>query len=271
MEEKQANPLSRDQLPDDVFAKKNNYIREDPEEALRRALKPSKVIPIRDDLPASRRRSAMWTVPFRGLSFDHRLKRMQTSENTFQSLNSLVPIPAAAPEVPEGMSKPPIPIAIPPVQRINALTEKNLRLVMSKREYDMFVNTWVEWLTAHPEWDQPEDIDDITQICMETVIMFRLQNAQSFKPNLDISEPFNQSFKRKQTARQNLTARRVDRVGTKANGGSTTNIAVIAGNITPEMEAERRRARKKDETDQIEFINGTLVTSDVVIETQPKE
>jgi hypothetical protein len=56
----------------------------------------------------------------------------------------------------------------------------------SREERDLYVETWNDWMTAYPEFDNVQDRDDVEQICMETVNMFRLQLLQMAKPTVDI-------------------------------------------------------------------------------------
>lgn len=264
------NP-TRDELPRSLFKYRFVPLRDsNPTELKILANQPQRLVPLPDGVSDAKRRQLSGLAQYRGRSPEGNAKSLGNLPRVTKMDTNLGG--ANPPQIPEGMPKPNVPTAFPQVPGLKTLTGKWARRVLSKEEHDLFVETWVKWFSAHPEWDKPEDEDDVQTICMETVIMFRLQAAQANQPSLNISDPYNQSFKRKQRARENLTARRVDRVGTKANGGNTTmNIAVLAGQITPEQQAERQRRLKQDERDQLDFLEGTIVQARTVIDVPAKE
>lgn len=176
------------------------------------------------------------------------------------------------PEIPKDIPQPNVPAAVPTVPAHKTLRGRAARLVLSREEWDLYVETWNRYFADHPDYDQPEDQDDVSTVCMETALQFRLQLAQRNKPDLDISVAYNQAFLRMQKARENLAARRVDRVGTKAKSGTTNNfnVAVMAGAVTPEQRQTQIVQRQElDLAGEAKFLEGTVLQAKNV--DQPKQ
>jgi hypothetical protein len=102
-------------------------------------------------------------------------------------------------------------------------------------EFKVFIHEVASWVSSHPDWDQKEDIDDIHGIAMEKVIQHRLLLKMKSRSNPDAGKQYDTSFKRVQRMRDNLAARRADRINPRSGGGSqTNNIAVIASEFSPD-------------------------------------
>ncbi len=102
---------------------------------------------------------------------------------------------------------------------------------------------------------------DVRDVCMETVIQFRLMLQKQMNPSVDISTDYDQSKRRLQVARQNLAGRRVDRVGTKANRG-TGSISVLVGMVDSANHEERRRLAEAKRREADQFLDATVVSSE---------
>ncbi len=130
------------------------------------------------------------------------------------------------------VAQPIVPTAVPTVEANKLLAGRWVRRILSQEEYDLYVNTWNKWLSEHKEdWVNQNDLRDLHVICMEIVREFRIELTQFRNPNVDYSDQLQKCDARMQKARQNLTARRVDHVGTKDKSSSVTNIAIMAGNV----------------------------------------
>jgi hypothetical protein len=258
--------VPEDQLPASLFTRANTEpLRTyNPHELEALASRPQRILPLPTDIPESKRRKLAGLAQYRGRS----------PEGTKKSLGNLPRLvkmeQVPAPEPLEGVEPPAIPCAIAKVPPHKTIRGRFLRRIISREERDLYVETWNDWMTAYPEFDNVQDRDDVEQICMETVNMFRLKLLQMNKPTVDVDEPYNQAYRRKQEARSNLMARRKDREAAKRSNSNTTfNVAVIAGSITPEMMAERQKRLLKDEEKELSFLTKTVES--VVIEQKALE
>lgn len=127
-------------------------------------------------------------------------------------------------------------IEIPKIGELNiSSVPATVAAVLNATELKLYVKEVSEWAMSHPDWDKKEDIEDINSIAMEKVIQYRLLTNKKKKPNLDIEKDYNSSVYRAQAFRQNLAARRADRINKNKGGGSgQTNIAIIAGTLDEE-------------------------------------
>jgi hypothetical protein len=174
--------------------------------------------------------------------------------------------PDKVPTVSEGVMIPLPPTMVPKVPSKQTIQGKYLRRILSQEEARLFEETYVEWSSAHPEWDSPEDRDDLMTICLETVITYRLQAIERRNPTVDVGEKVNQSYRRKQNARDNLMARRKDKTLLKqAQSRNVLNVAVMAGDYSPEKLAEKQaQERVLALREEDEFLNqSTKETSKV--------
>ena len=173
-------------------------------------------------------------------------------------------LPAKAPLVPDNIPQPNVPTAIPDIPHADLMKGKALRSVLSKEEFDLYVEEWISWFKDHPEYDRKEDLVDIDRICMEVVNQYRINMLTMQFQNRDYSLPLNQSVNRQQKARENLEARRVDRMRPKGPKNMTVNnfggapISVMVGQITMQ-EREQRAIEQQKAT--FDFLEGPSTAS----------
>lgn len=164
------------------------------------------------------------------------------------------PIPLVPVVIPPGLPQPNIPVAkLPP--EMDPIKKRYLKACLTKEEFDLYAMTWKKWMEGHDDYNQVEDEEDVSTICMETVLQFRINLLRIAKPTADYSIEYNQSYRRMQQARENLAARRVDREGTAAGkggkGGKTTvnnrtiNVAIMSGQVDERKILELQREAHK--------------------------
>lgn len=121
------------------------------------------------------------------------------------------------------------------------------KAVLKKEEYKIFITEVTEWFISHPDWRFKEDVDDIYGIAMEKVIQYRLLLKKKQHPRSDIEKDYNSSVYRMQAFRQNLAARRSDRISKKGSGIThQTNIAIIASELDSQKFLEMKKRVKDD-------------------------
>jgi hypothetical protein len=233
--------------------------------------KPFKVASLPDHLTAGQKSTMSHMLGFKPWTDSARRKVAETVPTRVR----MIEVAPNAPVIPEGIPAPTVPTAVLMVRPEKTMEGKYARAVLSKEEYDLYVHTWVEWLTQHPEWNLPEDLNDLGHICMEQAMQFRLLRLSQQK-NTDVTVSYNASFKRQQQARENLTARRVDRTGTKAAGSSgnktIVNVAVLSGEVPPEEVARRKLKQLAHAEGEDDFLNNTITRRQVTInEATPDE
>jgi hypothetical protein len=106
-----------------------------------------------------------------------------------------------------------------------------MKSVLAPEEYKVFVTEVKGWAESHPDWTLKEDMDDIHGIAMEKVLQYRLLLKRKRHPRADIEKDFNSSVYRMQAFRNNLAARRTDRLSGKGKIQNQTNIAIIASDL----------------------------------------
>jgi hypothetical protein len=228
------------------------------------ASRPQTIVPLPDNVTGTMRTRMANLAQYRGRSAEGNkasLGNLPRKRSTMSETND------QPPQMPPGVTAPVVPTAFPRVPVQKTLQGKMARRALSREEYDLFLETYANWMTAHPEYDNIEDKDDVSTIAMETVLMLRMQMLQMQKPTTDITEPYNQSFRRKQQARENLQASREARLSKKKGGGggnTIINVAVASGNITPQMVEERRNRIKLDEDREMRFLQGTIVSAETL-------
>jgi len=100
-----------------------------------------------------------------------------------------------------------------PPHKLIVNSNTRYRCILSVEELDLFNEMWAAWLNVHPEYANPACVDDLTSICMETVIMFRINLlAGGDLVKRRYTRAFHRSFCRKQRARRNLGATRRQRL-----------------------------------------------------------
>ena len=151
-------------------------------------------------------------------------------------------------------------IEVPKISELNiSSVPATVTAVLNATELKLYVKEVSEWATSHPDWDKKEDIEDINSIAMEKVIQYRLLTNKKKKPSLDIEKDYNSSVYRVQAFRQNLAARRADRINKNKGGGSgQTNIAIIAGSLDEEkltIITKKNEKEQDEEKDLFPVIN----------------
>jgi hypothetical protein len=98
---------------------------------------------------------------------------------------------------------------------------------LSKQEFHLFKETWDTWTREHAEYANPQTRVHLVTICLENVLMFRLQLlGVALSPRL--SKLYHASYRRQQRARLALGATRHQRL-CGSNGDAPMNVAVLAG------------------------------------------
>jgi hypothetical protein len=126
-----------------------------------------------------------------------------------------------------------------------------VKAVLGPEELKVYVNEVEAWFCSHPDWDHKEDLDDIHGIAMEKVLQFRLLLKKKNHPRSNIEKDYNSSVYRMQGFRQNLAARRADRISNKgAKVMNQTNIAIIASKIDDAKMEEMEKIVKVEEEEE---------------------
>ena len=126
-----------------------------------------------------------------------------------------------------------------------------VKAVLGPEELKVYVSEVEAWFSSHPDWDHKEDLDDIHGIAMEKVLQFRLLLKKKNHPRSNIEKDYNSSVYRMQGFRQNLAARRADRISNKgAKVMNQTNIAIIASKIDDAKMAEMEKIVKEEEEEE---------------------
>jgi hypothetical protein len=193
---------------------------------------------------------------YRGRSAEGNRRSMANLVREVKSMSE----PSKMPVVIPGIPTPEIKTMKPPrVPGIRTMRGKFLKRVLAKDEYDLFVETWNDLWRAHKdEWDQPEDRIDAHAICMETVVMFRLEIARKERPAMYSEDAYNASSRRMQTARDNLAARRASRINSKAGGTSgDKNIMVFLSREDRVDDVKVKQVINSAQQDQEAFLKRT--------------
>lgn len=265
---------TRNELPDTIFGARHVALREfNPEELEKIASRPQKIVKLPDDISESRRKRMANLAQYKGRSKEGQIKAL----GNLPRLMKPEPIPPVVPLAP-GLTP-----AEPPRAIMKTVPEKTFRdtyrkVVLSRDENDLYESTWNEWMTAHPEYDNPDDRDEVKTICMSEVLMFRCQLLKRNKPTAEIEEEYNRNFNRKEIAKNNLSNRRRDRKADKQHSmGKNTviNVAVLSGGIPNSMLKEKHERALADKSMEEDMLNRTIkqVESKVIISTpsQPNE
>ena len=168
--------------------------------------------------------------------------------------------PATITPLPPGAVEPIVPTVAPSVSQMHTIRGKWIRRVMFQDEYDLYMDTWSRWIKDHvDEWTTTDDLEDLHVICMETVAIFRVQAMRLQNPLVDTAEEYKRASLSMQRARENLAARRVDRVGTKdSRSGNVTNIAILAGTIPDALQQARQTKMFRRNAETTKFLEDTV-------------
>jgi hypothetical protein len=180
-------------------------------------------------------------------------KKKRTSENADEFLSEQpIPISVVKAEImPDRM----VDVPVVRTQGIEGtiMVPITMQAILRKDEFKVFVGEITEWMQSHPDWTLKEDVDDIHGIAMEKVIQYRLLLDKRLHPRTDIDKDFHASHLRMQSFRQNLAARRADRISGKgAKVVNQTNIAIIASQLDADKlgEMKKRVERLNQEEDE---------------------
>jgi hypothetical protein len=257
-------PPTRDELPKRLIPSIRVPITDKGTEELERlGARPQRLVPLPAKVnPATTKLRCL--AQYKGRSPEGNLRSLANLKRTTASPMSNLPV--KAPQIPANIPVPNVPTAIPTVPHGDLMKGKSLRAVLSREEFDLYVETWVEWFKCHGQsFDKVEDLLDVEHVCMETVLQYRTRAQMLAFPNRDYSQPYNQSFLRQQKARENLEARRTDRIKSRSPSGNTTvhvhgggNVAVMAGSVAMADREQRALAEKQATMD---FLAGTEATA----------
>lgn len=265
-------PPRRDELPESLFRVVSIPLlmaRPDLAEAL--AATPETVLPLPEGLDDRKRKQLANLAQYRGRTPEGRLRAMS---NLPQKRN-----PPSAPDTPDaddlagppvgaeeraGLPAPTVPAAIPATDAQGLVRKTANRKCMSQEEWDLYEETWYRWMRIHHEhYNAAEDYDDLEMICIEAVMMARIRQLMMQYPHRDYENPYNNAYKRQQTARRNLAASRRDREAEKkeaaARGGSGVHVNIalggdgISSSNTDEFLEMSRQFREKE----LEFMQKT--------------
>lgn len=264
-------PVSREDLPDSLFPVKSRPLRHYNQQELEElASKPQKTLPVPECEDEGKRRRLANLAQYKGRSKEGQKRALGNLRRKIPDMvksKDNLPVPTASTSVK-------VPAKIPTVPAHKTARGKWLRAVLTKEEWDLYVEEWNRWLAQHTEdYTHPEDLDDVHTICQETVNMYRMELLRMEQPKNYDKDAYNQSFRRKQQARENLMARRSDREGGKKGGGATNvQIAVLAGQVQQPIEVVEKKAveNRQKELDFLENTTDNVHNLDI-IETQLAE
>jgi len=248
--------MGREDLPESLEFRKSKALSDhNPVELATLASKPDKTVPLPKDKPRLR-----GLAQYTGRRPEGKKKSLANLRRPVtQSIIAITP-----PAIPPGTPVPTIATAPVPRRLLDTLKEKYWRAVLTKEEWDLFLRTWVKYLEAHPDYNEAEDEMDLETICYEEVQKWRINLLRMKRPEkrgeFDIS--YNQAHLRQQKARENLAARRSDRLGINAKGAKTINnskinIAVLAGNIDEQTLMELQQKAQRQLAGDMEFLKNT--------------
>ena len=257
--------LTRDDLPDSLLYAKRRQIGWI--ELVTLSKQQQRLIPLPRRRSPERLEQLSRLAQYKGRSPEGNLRSLANLRRCMENPLALVPV-----TIPPELPQPKIPVELLPPQ-ISPMKKRYLKAVLTKEEYDLYAETWKQWMECHvTEYQHIEDEEDVHTICMETVLQFRINLLRVSKPTADYSVEYNQSFRRMQQARENLAARRVDREGISKGKGSKTvtnntlNIAVMAGQADERAILELQRAARKQLDADTLALNGMKDTAGLIEE-----
>lgn len=107
---------------------------------------------------------------------------------------------------------PVVPTALPTVPPQRTLTGRHAQKVLSREEYNLYVQTWREWLTAHPEYNTAEGRHMLAELCITEVRMHRLMLHQRHQQTSQVGRMYHATFLHMNRIRQRLGATRRQRL-----------------------------------------------------------
>jgi hypothetical protein len=252
-------PPTFDELPRTLFSLETVPLdRYNPGELEALTARPEKVVPLPADADEAKRKRLAGLAQYKGRSERGRVKSLMNLRRCVPQETKVEPMTQqmTSPGVPACQ----VPAEIPKSPKVtDTFRGKALRKVYTQEEWNIYVETWNDWFKDHPEFDKVEDFNDLHTICREQVIMFRCDLWEHNNPGKSMSDTYNAAYNRQQNARKNLTARRVDRFGSKASGKHVTNnrfnVAVVSGQVSND---QARQRRLEDERDEQRFLESTM-------------
>ena len=257
MELNPEQPQHPEDLPWSLFPGKRQPLKDaSPQELDRLAGSPQKIVPLPEGLTPKQAAQLRNLAQYKGRSPEGQRRALGNLPRETKSMNKtehqIVPADKNSPaRVPMVFIQPP---------GLTTIRGRSTAAVMSQEEYNLYCETWKRYMEVHSEdYSAPEDEDDLHRICMETVIQWRIEMQKLHAPRTAIGSEYHQSVKRMQTARENLAARRADRIATKGGGrGTNINIAVVAGNVdaAKAIQIKGERVKQLDAAED-DFLNNT--------------
>lgn len=260
------NQPKREDLPVTLFPRRGFSLREvkGGEEINILISTPETILPLPEGIDPKKAKRLSGLAQYKGRSEEGRKKSLG-------NLKRSIPVMAEdqLPAKSEShLPAPVVPTAFPPAAGPESYEGRALAACNSQEEYDLYVETWNEWLKGHVNdycyldadgklQIYPEDKDDVHRICIEKVKQFRMDMLSKQKPWFDCSAAYNQSVRRGQVARDNLLASRNARMGGKNKGGgknTTINIAVASGQVDL---FKRKEVADQTESDDFKFLEST--------------
>jgi hypothetical protein len=119
-------------------------------------------------------------------------------------------------------SLPTIPTMLPDAPPERTTAGRYARRVLTRDEYDLYQDTWVQWSFGRPELTRGDKRIDLATICMETVLQFRLELTRPRLPIKRWSRRYHASYRRLQAARRRLGATRSQRLDMPHGGALPT-------------------------------------------------
>ncbi len=255
-------PKSWEDLPNKWLPDCSSVADVDPAALQRMVDKPDKILPIPEkELPPGPAAGRRNLVQYRG----HKSKagKARSLANLRRTIVSTDPTP---PIIDPSLPKPPdvpLPDKSPDdIPLVSGTRGKYVRTILSKAEYGLFMELWIEIFKAHKdEYTMPEDHMDVMDICLERVLQMRMLQLQAVKPKEYNADHYNQSVRRMNKARENLMARRSDRDGNKKGRGDL-NLAVIVGNVDQKGFLEgKQQVILEQQGEEMAFLENTGHTS----------
>jgi hypothetical protein len=135
-------------------------------------------------------------------------------------------------------------------ERLAGKVQEVAALTFNKTEFGIYIAEVDKWVSAHPEWNQVEDIDDINNIAFEKVFQYRLLLQRGKK---DIEDNLSSSKRRENVYRTNLGAMRATKRDAGGNSARSISIAIFAGEIDEnKIKAIRHKSHsEKQEEDEL--------------------
>lgn len=119
----------------------------------------------------------------------------------------------------------------------NNINELDLPKLLIKEDQEFYLEKKQVYLDAYPDLqDDPFDMDDLHQLLMEQIFERILLRKKKTRPTTDIAKELENSFKRREAIKKNLSVRRTDRVKNKKDAPKQQlNIAHLSLHYNEEL------------------------------------